>query len=179
MVLALDKRNLAPRTTPSLAFRLAVDPGGEHPRVEWLGECSVTSRDMAAVPSSPEERSVLDEAVAYLREVLAEGTEVPMQDIRRDAPCSLRTLASAKARARVVSRREGGRWLWSLPKDATAPPSLHTSASLHPCPNEPPNLLLRGEESQGCKSAKAWGEGQDCRLAEGLAVVHGWEGIAT
>ena len=57
MVLALDKRNLAPRDTPSLAFRLVVAPGDEHPRVDWQGISTVTSRDLAAELQDPEQRA--------------------------------------------------------------------------------------------------------------------------
>src|SRR5262249_24542743 len=44
MVLALsDKANLAPRSTPSLAYRGEVPEGGEHPRVRWEGVSDVTA----------------------------------------------------------------------------------------------------------------------------------------
>jgi hypothetical protein len=150
MVLALDKRNLAPRDLPSLEFRLVVQPGEEHPRVEWLGASEVTARALVAAPADPEERAEQDEAVAFLRELLADGP-VPAKDGQakaRNCHIAIRTLDRARRRAGVIAEREEvpgkgrvGPWRWRLPdvadwrsgdlgrndNDLGVPPAGHTA----------------------------------------------------
>jgi hypothetical protein len=126
MILALDKRNLAPRDLPSLVFRLVLDEDQEHPHVVWDGTSPMTSQDLVALPVDPEEGSAIDEATAFLRERLESGP-VKIDDLQREARkagISERTLERAKRRLRVRSQRQGGAagegwWTWSLPTPQT------------------------------------------------------------
>lgn len=127
-VLACTKMNLAPRP-PALRLRLVAE-GGAHPHVVWDGESQHTATSLLAVPVDAGERTVLDEACDYLRTAMASG-EAPVAELRRDAPCSLRTLESAKARIGAKARRADGRWLWYLPPPITVlrPYGLDTTPS--------------------------------------------------
>jgi hypothetical protein len=116
-VLVPVKTNL---TAPpaSLAYRL-VDAPGETVRVEWLGASTVTARRLLEVPSQGG-RSSLDDAADVLRTILADGP-VAADAVRhqaREAGVSEGSLKRAKARAGVISDREGfgagGFWLWRL-----------------------------------------------------------------
>lgn len=130
MILALDKRNLAPRDTPSLAFQLAAAPGDEHPHVEWLGTSTVTSRDLAAEPQDPEQRAERQDAEAWLRDLLADHREVLAKDGEAEARArgiSDRTLDRARRRVGVEAYRERvpgkgslGPWRWRLPSQGVA-----------------------------------------------------------
>lgn len=128
MILALDKRNLAPRDLPSLAFLLVVEPGAEHPRVEWQGASAVTARDLVAVPADPEERGAVNEAVDFLRSLLAEGPVLAREGETeaRGRGIAERTLKRARRHIGVLAEREEvtnrgrvGAWWWRLSHHVT------------------------------------------------------------
>lgn len=126
MVLAVAKRNLAPRSTPSLVYRLDVPPGSEHPTVKWIGESSSTADDLVTVPSSPDERSDLEDATTQLRDLLANGP-TPVNDLRSSMKGTPeRALRKAKKRLGVVSERQDPHdtkspWVWRLPRPEATP----------------------------------------------------------
>ena len=77
-----------------------------------------------AAAETPETRSALDEARAWLHEALASGPR-PAKELERDARAqgvAARTLVGARKAEGVIARKEqtrNGRWLLSLPaKDA-------------------------------------------------------------
>ncbi|MFZ5788905.1 MAG: AAA family ATPase [Acidobacteriota bacterium] len=119
-VLASIKSNLC-RPAPSLAFVL--DEVGDVPRVRWLGPTKQTADALLAAAVSPAARP-RDEAVAFLRQLLADGP-VPALEVCRQADevgISRKTLKRAKATLGVISRKLGApggdrqAWSWELPK---------------------------------------------------------------
>ena len=121
------KSNLAPKT-PSLTFSL------KEGRFLWGAESSFTAEQILAVPVEGEERSQMDEAEAFLRELLTDGpvesSEVKSQ--AKAAGISDHTLRRAKTALGVKARKTGfgeiGKWLWELsipkvPKESLRCPS--------------------------------------------------------
>ena len=83
----------------------------------------ISMSDLLHTPSSPDERSAIDDAEDFLRQLLKEGA-VPRRQIMQEAEeagISERTLKRAKSRLGVEANRvsdgnEGkGHWEWSLP----------------------------------------------------------------
>jgi hypothetical protein len=79
--------------------------------------------DLLHTPSSPDERSAIDDAEDFLRQLLKEGVVSRRQIMQEaeEAGISERTLKRAKSRLGVEANRvsdgnEGkGHWEWSLP----------------------------------------------------------------
>ena len=72
-VLAVAKTNIA-AVPPSRLYRLVAAEGEfDTVAVRWEGTSTVTANELASGPVSAEERSELDEAVEFLREVLRTG----------------------------------------------------------------------------------------------------------
>jgi hypothetical protein len=123
-ILASVKSNLA-QPPPALAYRLVEAPN-RAVRVEWLGTTTHTANQLLAMPAGVDAPGPQAEALAFLREVLADGpvaaSEVQQQ--ARAAGISPRTLNRAKQVAGVRAARvggvgAGGSWSWSLAKVAT------------------------------------------------------------
>ncbi|HEX2181217.1 MAG TPA: hypothetical protein VHH10_02955 [Rubrobacteraceae bacterium] len=115
-VLARVKNNLA-EPVPSLAFELVGTSEGSV-RVEWKGATHHAADALLAAPVDPEERSALDEAMAFLRDTLEGGPvwNVEVKKVARKAEISEATLRRAKTALGVRSSKEGnGAWSWSLP----------------------------------------------------------------
>jgi hypothetical protein len=97
------------------------DPDVDTARLVEVGECEHGGEALLASRGDPEERSALDEAVAFLEEELGERTmdAKTVKRAARDLGISERTLDRAKQRAGVISERVGGvgsegRWTWRL-----------------------------------------------------------------
>ncbi|MGP8162774.1 MAG: AAA family ATPase [Acidimicrobiales bacterium] len=117
-VLAVAKTNIA-AVPPSRLYRLVAAEGEfDTVAVRWEGTSTVTANELASGPVSAEERSELDEAVEFLREVLAAGP-VEANVVKRQAHAAdiaERTMRRAKERLRVKARKAGsGPWTWHLP----------------------------------------------------------------
>ncbi|MFN2490123.1 MAG: AAA family ATPase [Actinomycetota bacterium] len=129
-LLVNGKNNLGPAAT-TLRFRAetrAIEgPDGETidtVGLAWLGEAPDVKASHVLAPAGEEERSALEEAVAFLSDLLAEGP-VEAKTVLRDATSNgiaEKTLRRAKSTRGVVIRKEGGhfgkdrqRWVWSLP----------------------------------------------------------------
>jgi len=117
-VLAVTASNLA-APVPALAYHLA--PSEEHgcAQVVWDGVSDHTSSTLLAVQVGDEERSAVDEAGDFLRDVLASGP-VAARDVEkaaRDAGVQPRTLRRAKERLKIRSVKSGmgASWSWVLP----------------------------------------------------------------
>jgi hypothetical protein len=116
-ILASTKSNLCPVPT-SLAFLLE-PAAGDVCRVRWCGPAAQEADDLIR---PFEERAALEEAVAFLRSILADGPVAAEACLRqaRSAGLSERTLRRAKGRLRIRSIREGQGprpcWLWRLPR---------------------------------------------------------------
>jgi hypothetical protein len=118
-VLAHAKSNLG-EEGPSLGF--VIDKG----QFLWTGEVAVTADEIARPEEPDDEKSALEEATEWLREVLADGPVETKEIYRsaRHAGIAQRTLERAKAKLGVKARRigtpgqrGGGTWCWCLPSD--------------------------------------------------------------
>ena len=116
-VVAQSKNSLATKGE-SIAFELGEDG------FFWCGASDGTAEALLAAPKSEEEKTALEEAVDFLKDVLAEGPR-PVGEILREARkmgIAERTLKRAKAQAAVHAKRigeqgkrGGGTWYWDLP----------------------------------------------------------------
>lgn len=172
-VVSLAKGNLAPADTPSWTYALDVPPGEDHPAVRWCETSSVTADELVAPRSAPEERAALDQAIEYLNGALGDGAEVASKELLDDAPCSRRTLFTAKRQLGVVAVRRGDRWWWSMPPtsatDNGAPESpIDCTAPLHPSSN-PTESQRDSSTVQECKSAGQDGADEWIDVFEGGA----------
>jgi hypothetical protein len=103
----------------------------EEVRLDWDGLSALTANDLNAqqwVPprADEEEKSALEQARAFLRELLKDGAEVPYPEVMQAAKetgVTTATLKRAKALERIVVRKQGGSgapWLWRLPDSVEA-----------------------------------------------------------
>ena len=110
-VLGHVKSNLA-HQGESLGFKI----GGDQARVEWLGPVDVDVEELLK-PRKPKPQKTLA-AEVFLTNALADGSR-PAAWLIKHAPCSERTLKSAKKALGIETSREGfggdGAWYWSLP----------------------------------------------------------------
>ena len=161
-VLAVTASNLA-APVPALAYHLV--PAEEHgcARIVWDGVSEHTSTSLLTLPAGEEERSAVDEARAFLIDLLTDGP-VPATEVARrarDAAVPMRTLHRAKAALRVKSVRTGTAWSWTMPANiATTPqvPGLGNVGNLG-------NL----DVDQGVSDPQPCQEDQDCQ-PQGLAA---------
>jgi hypothetical protein len=129
-VLAHIKCNVAP-LAPSLLYQVAPillpagdgNPETETSRLELLGESAHNGRSLLAAVNE-EERSAVDEAIAYLEAELGDGARHLAADLLRDARkigISEPTLRRARKRLGILTEKAGlrGGWEWWLPKAST------------------------------------------------------------
>jgi hypothetical protein len=121
-VFAHSKFNLSIRQQ-SLMNTLDYDEAAEACRVNWLDErCQLTADDLLKAPGSPEDRSDLDEAMVFLREVLADGPLASnvVYALGKEAGLKDYTLRKAQAKAGVkceAKRSPEGAflgWFWRV-----------------------------------------------------------------
>jgi hypothetical protein len=136
-VLAHVKCNVGP-LMPSLLYEvqpIVIPASEEDPEVETaklvsLGTSGHDAEQLLAGRGDPEERSALDEAVAFLTEELGEDRVMDakvVQKAARDAGISDRTLKRARGAVGVVSERIGGigpegHWTWRLRGPSSSAP---------------------------------------------------------
>jgi putative DNA primase/helicase len=114
-VLAHVKHNLAAKQA-ALAYTV-----GEQ-GVSWHGEIDVDEHEVAG-NGEDDRRTGRDEAVAFLRDLLADGP-VPAKQGKTEADeagIASRTLDRARKTLGVVAKRSDGTWSWSLPTTPTTP----------------------------------------------------------
>ncbi len=114
-ILAGIKSNLAP-LPPSLSYTIENIDGV--PKIAWGGVTNHTADALLAIPSSLEDRSALEDATDFLRDILTDG-EVEAKEVLREAKAAgiaERTLHRAKKVLGVIIRKEGyqGKWTWTL-----------------------------------------------------------------
>ncbi|HEY7117512.1 MAG TPA: AAA family ATPase [Tepidisphaeraceae bacterium] len=119
-ILAVQKANIGEDDAPSLVYRLAPVPGTDVARVVWEGESALRAHALTAGPVDESERSIVDEARAWLIEVLGGGS-LSAKELRRQATedgIAWRTVERAKTQAGIFTGRvgfgRGGHWVWSL-----------------------------------------------------------------
>lgn len=115
-VLACTKMNIASEP-PSLIYAIPKTDGT--PRIVWLGESPHDARALLAQPGTPEERGVLGDACAFLRDALLNGPvdyKALLADARK-AGISSHSLDRAKGALGIRSVKLGfkGGWVWALP----------------------------------------------------------------
>ncbi|MBI5197057.1 MAG: AAA family ATPase [Nitrospirae bacterium] len=146
-VLAGIKNNLAPMPE-SMAFHIEGTDGGS--RIVWEGATSHTADQLLSIPVSQEERSAVEDAQVFLRDLL-EGGPVIAKEIQkqaRGAGIAEKTLQRAKKTLGVVSKKldssftEKGGWSWELPQDGQNVPKVVTKNNDH----LGRNLTTLGEE---------------------------------
>lgn len=120
-VLATVKSNLA-ECAPSLAFTLTTT--GDIASVNWIGQTDQSADALLSRETSGDQHSAVGEAAEFLRAALADRPRSAAEVLAeaRTAGIARRTLDRARRALGVVPHREGfqdGRWVWSLPKDAS------------------------------------------------------------
>jgi KaiC/GvpD/RAD55 family RecA-like ATPase len=121
-VMAHAKSNLG-KYGDSLEFEISSD-GQFH----WLGKSELTANELLAPEVASEDRSALDEAVDFLREVLGGGPQ-PTNEVKAKASergISPATLRRAEGRLKLIKAPDGfGQgWKLSLPSVAQESPEL-------------------------------------------------------
>jgi hypothetical protein len=121
-IMAHAKSNLG-KYGDSLEFRIS-DEG----QFSWCGKSELTANDLLAPEAMSEERSALDEAVDFLKEVLS-GGPLPSEELKtkaRENGISQATLRRAQSRLKTVKAPDGfGKsWTVSLPIVAQESPEL-------------------------------------------------------
>jgi hypothetical protein len=112
--LAHVKHNLSAKQ-PTLAYSITDDG------LLWHGEIDLDGEEVAGNADGGE-LNAGEEAVAFLRDVLADGPVLAKELLRdaADAGIAERTLKRAKARLGVTSQKVGDRWTWRLPEGPSA-----------------------------------------------------------
>lgn len=121
-ILAATKSNLA-ELPQSLAYTIEAPTGVA--QIAWLGTSDQTARTLLAAPTDGEEKTAVDEAKEFLRDILADGP-VEAKQVKaeaRDAGISDISLRRAKSVLGVVAVKDGfgnaGKWLWQLQSKQT------------------------------------------------------------
>ncbi|MGH7881929.1 MAG: AAA family ATPase, partial [Candidatus Dormibacteraceae bacterium] len=118
-ILAPIKNNLS-ASPPSLAYKMVAGEKGTV-RVEWQGASEVTAAQLLVVANgeSAGERSALEEAEAFLIELLSKGPIPGKEALKeaRDIGIADRTLKRARQMLNVEANKQSmsGGWCWSLP----------------------------------------------------------------
>ena len=164
-ILVVTKSNLA-APVPGLAFRLEAYPPAM--RVRWEGKTDHTAASLLAIPEEPEDRSALDDAMRFLRDVLGVDAKAAT-DIRTEAKAAgvaERTLFRAKAALRVASQKTpSGTWQWVLPPDQPCHlkplgnvGNVGSLGNLDPA-NTPPLPDEHCQDCQGCQHCQPHASG--------------------
>ena len=128
-VLAVTKANLA-AMPPALGFRLVPVESGTV-EVDWLGTNDHTAASLLSMPADEGERSALDEARGWLRDLLTKA-ERQAKDVMIEAKragIAEKTLQRAKTALGVRAQKSGfgGGWVWirppSYPAKVVKPPA--------------------------------------------------------
>jgi putative DNA primase/helicase len=129
VVLASTKSNLGP-PPPSLHFRLEGCPNGAA-KIAWEGLSAYTADTLMQEQGNEDRGTALDEAVAFLRELLASGPELStlVQRSARDAGLAWDTVRRAQRKLKIVPQKaktQDGKWTWGLPAEDVHPPDTPT-----------------------------------------------------
>jgi hypothetical protein len=132
-VLVATKANLA-KLPPALAYRIELPPDGA-PFISWHGETSHTAAALLAQPGDKDTRSAVEEAVAFLVDVLTDGP-VPANEVHQEAGqagIARRTLHRAKSKLGIKAQKMGNSghrnnpWVWALSQEEGTPHNAQKS----------------------------------------------------
>lgn len=133
---------------PSIGYEL------QSGKFYWTGISNLTAENVLAPAPTDEEKSAIDEAVEFLKDVLADGPvaakEIEKQ--RKASGCvSERTLLRAKKELNVESFKNGNCWYWTLDRSTPESPIKYVGS----LGNVPETLAAQGieEDFQGCHVA--------------------------
>src|SRR5215204_118329 len=122
-VLASQKHNLS-MPPESLAYQVTSAPHNPHAAViVYKGVTEMNAKDILKPQVEEQERSAMDEAKDFLREVLTAG-EKPAADVKSEAESvgvAWGTLKRAKVALGVNPVKRGTVWYWFLPRDDDEP----------------------------------------------------------
>jgi len=170
-VLAVTKCNLAVDTTEALAYHL--EPCGRAVRAVWEGASEHTQQTLLAGIGAGEKQRPVDEAVVFLRGILADGP-MPCNQVQERATeqgISQRTLDRARRKLGVRSTPTGfgGPRRWTLPSPCQFPAS----------PDHPQKVAItdKTEQNRGNTGefdvfglAKTEGPSAKVAITDGIAV---------
>jgi hypothetical protein len=129
-ILAVGKTNVGVKP-PAIRLRIEsslvpTDDGQQipTPRMVVVGDTAHSTSDLLGTPADDGERTAMDEAVAFLRDLLAEGP-VATKQVKaeaRDAGVAVITLRRAQERLGIHPRKLGmdAGWVWELPAEQEA-----------------------------------------------------------
>jgi hypothetical protein len=143
-VIASVKSNLGP-APDSLRYRMAGT--ATTVTIEWLGSSPFTATALLAAPPMGDQRTALDEAKNFLRELLKNG-QLPVKRVQaqaREAGISEMTLRRARQAIGITVAKEGftsGKWVWRLEDDHLLPKVIN----VHEDPLHPPDDHLQSTE---------------------------------
>jgi len=117
-ILAGIKSNLG-KIPESLSFHIEGNDGAS--KIAWGGTSNHTADKLLSIPASEEERSAIDEAKAFLLDLLSKGS-VKVKQIKsfaQGAGISEKTLHRAKRLLSIKTDKAGFSegWFWTLPKE--------------------------------------------------------------
>jgi hypothetical protein len=150
------KHNLAPEPPP-LAYRLVADELYDCSRIEWCGEIDSSADQLLAQHSQRDDvsSSVLEDRCRVLRQILGDGDEHKVQEIKEDVKqlgLTIRAFDDAKATLHVRSIKHGKPgddeqfWAWRLPPKAHEDPRRYGDSET-PGLREP-SACLRNEPEE-------------------------------
>jgi putative DNA primase/helicase len=181
-VMVQDKHSFGPRSNTGRAYRIEsrqVEIRGKAfstSAVVWLGEVEVSSRGLLAGPEDPEQRSDLDRAKTFLKELVPPGERVEPREAEKAAASAEGLDAKALQRARHklgwAVRSEGfapKKWWWVRPVVLDNPVSVVLD---NPVPDTPPvqydeTLMPEGEQ------------GSPALVLDSLSKVSSTEGMSS
>jgi AAA domain len=153
-ILASVKMNLA-AAPPAIGFALVPAVGDpDVALVVWKGESQRTADELVQVAESRQERSRLDEACDFLRDVLSDGPRLVtlVEKEAREAGLAPATLRRAKDALGVVARKStlaDGKWVWALPPRQGDHDRLDRLRTVRPTPGPTGDSGGRVEGNQG------------------------------
>ena len=127
-VLAVNKHNLYGEV-PALAYEMVeVHKPIPTVQVRWLGPTTHTARDLLVDAESDDDRSALDEAIAWLRDQLTSGPQLAEEMFKAAAKVRIAERTLQRARAKVATSKKDdfkAGWVWELkPGQGAKAPSI-------------------------------------------------------
>ena len=124
-ILAVNKTNLM-ALPPALAFRLE-DNGNGAARVTWEGTTSHTAETLIGRDRDDDRATALDEAVIFLRDLLADGAvlSTSVQRSAKEAGIAWDTVRRAQRKLKITpekAKTQDGKWVWTLPAEVVDDP---------------------------------------------------------